>query len=668
MAVNVRLKHSSIDSREPVAADLLEGELALNINANSPAAYIKDSNGDIVQLAGAGSVTDEASVKKVGDNMTGDLTLGVVGTPVNTIEASGNVTLGEATGAAIALGFATGTTAQTIQIGTASAGPAVTVNSAGQGGGGATQNVMLLDTPLNIGTSALTPEVSITPAGEATFVGDVAVGPNDTNFAIPGHRINLDAANGQIIARSKGGAASFAAFTETGQDEDFPAYAIYNAAGTVVGRWKKDAEFAILDPILGTENVLLSPTGAATFAGTITTSTYDLTDPLGSGVHTTAGGSVIVQRADIGGRVFQGFNGTTELSTIFANGAASFAGDVTTSGGTTASQFNKLFGTYGVQVDSGTATGGYVFQGRENGTETSRIDSSGSASFASGAIVLSSDTTVYAGGFSAGSGSVLIYGTGAAQFNGGIYANAAASSGVIGGNFAGNDTSMTFPCIRARQFAAGGRAYQGMNAAGTETYYVGGSGDAGFAGTVTAVVVPPSDARFKENITPAKPQLADVVALGGLLKNYDWNDQAPLSEEIRAQRQLGLIAQEAAKVCPAIVKDIHKTKQGAVITPEEIIPAVVEPAHTIPAVTKEIPNPRPTKEGETITVEVTPAQEVPEKVITPEQVIPATYEELDDSYKGISQEALIMKLIGAVAELSAEVTALKAAKKARTTK
>jgi hypothetical protein len=143
-------------------------------------------------------------------------------------------------------------------------------------------------------------------------------------------------------------------------------------------------------------------------------------------------------------------------------------------------------------------------------------------------------------------------------------------------------------------------------------------GAATFSGTVTATVVPPSDARFKENIEPAKPQLADVVALGGLLKNYDWNDQAPLNEEIRSQRQLGLIAQEAAEVCPAIVKDIHRTK----------------------------------------TVEVTPAVTGPKgRVITE-----AVTQEEDDSYKGISQDALIMKLIGAVAELSAEVTALKAAK------
>ena len=144
-------------------------------------------------------------------------------------------------------------------------------------------------------------------------------------------------------------------------------------------------------------------------------------------------------------------------------------------------------------------------------------------------------------------------------------------------------------------------------------------GSASFAGNVSATVVPPSDARFKENIEPAKPQLADVVALGGLLKNYDWNDQAPLSEELRSQRQLGLIAQEAAEVCPSIVKDINRTKTV------EVKPAVTGP------------------KGRVITEAVT--------------------KEEDDSYKGISTDALIMKMLGAIAELSAEVAALKAKRK-----
>ena len=173
-----------------------------------------------------------------------------------------------------------------------------------------------------------------------------------------------------------------------------------------------------------------------------------------------------------------------------------------------------------------------------------------------------------------------------------------------GYEFVANQTVSTFGCFTGK-----------LN--GAETSKILADGSATFAGTVTATVVPPSDARFKENITPAKPQLADVVALGGLLKNYDWNDQAPLSEELRSQRQLGLIAQEAAEVCPAIVKDIHRTK----------------------------------------TVEVTPAVTGPKGRVLTEAVTQEVY----DSYKGISQDALIMKLIGAIAELKAELDELKGA-------
>jgi hypothetical protein len=150
----------------------------------------------------------------------------------------------------------------------------------------------------------------------------------------------------------------------------------------------------------------------------------------------------------------------------------------------------------------------------------------------------------------------------------------------------------------------------------TQNFVVYASGNATFNGTVTATVVPPSDARFKENITPAKPQLADVVALGGLLKNYDWNDQAPLNEELRSQRQLGLVAQEVAEVCPSIVKDINRTKTV------EVSPAVTGP------------------EGRVITEAVT--------------------KEEDDSYKGISTDVLIMKLIGAVTEQNAIIVDLEA--------
>ena len=94
-----------------------------------------------------------------------------------------------------------------------------------------------------------------------------------------------------------------------------------------------------------------------------------------------------------------------------------------------------------------------------------------------------------------------------------------------------------------------------------------------------------------------------------------------------------------------MVKTVARTKQGAELTPEQIIPAVYD-EKIIPAVEDE--------DGNIITPETT------EKVlVTPEQTIPATYEEVDDSYLALSTNALIMKLIGAVAELQAEVAALK---------
>ena len=58
MSVKIKLKHSSVANKAPQPSDLDNGELALNTNAASPAAYLKDSNGSIVKLAGAGAIGD----------------------------------------------------------------------------------------------------------------------------------------------------------------------------------------------------------------------------------------------------------------------------------------------------------------------------------------------------------------------------------------------------------------------------------------------------------------------------------------------------------------------------------------------------------------------------------------------------------------------------------
>ena len=130
------------------------------------------------------------------------------------------------------------------------------------------------------------------------------------------------------------------------------------------------------------------------------------------------------------------------------------------------------------------------------------------------------------------------------------------------------------------------RADAGLAANQVLTIYA--SGSATFAGNITAGNV--SDIKFKENIEAAPAQLADIEAFE--LKTFDWKDEAPISDELKAQRKLGLIAQEVEAICPEMVYEVA--------------------------------------------------------------------DQDDDSYKAINHDVLIMKLLGAVKELAAEVAALKA--------
>ena len=56
MATRIKLKNSTVLDKVPTTSDINVGELALNCNTGSPAAYIQDSDGNIVKLAGAGSI------------------------------------------------------------------------------------------------------------------------------------------------------------------------------------------------------------------------------------------------------------------------------------------------------------------------------------------------------------------------------------------------------------------------------------------------------------------------------------------------------------------------------------------------------------------------------------------------------------------------------------
>jgi len=235
--------------------------------------------------------------------------------------------------------------------------------------------------------------------------------------------------------------------------------------------------------------------------------------------------------------------GTNEITLNATSGTATFAG-VVYSGG---NAFNG--GADGSRLSPGgaiyaSAGSGNLWTGYTTGTTapTSSINMAGAASFAAGELTIDINGSLISGGSSYFGGSIQTVGSG--TFGGGTQVNGDMRKSTATGTLklAVLDDSL--------------RLFNTPVSYNDWTIYLGTDGSANFSGTVTATVVPPSDARFKENIAPAKPQLSDVVALGGILKNYNWNSEAPVNDEIRAQRQLGLIAQEAAEICPDLVKEL----------------------------------------------------------------------------------------------------------------
>jgi hypothetical protein len=89
VAIKIKLKHSATANKAPLPSDLDAGELALNTNAASPAAYLKDSAGNIVKLAGAGAVgaTDATTTAK-GVVQLADATAVTAGTAGRVVDAA----------------------------------------------------------------------------------------------------------------------------------------------------------------------------------------------------------------------------------------------------------------------------------------------------------------------------------------------------------------------------------------------------------------------------------------------------------------------------------------------------------------------------------------------------------------------------------------------------
>ena len=61
MTIRIRTKHSAVQDREPQAADLVAGELAVNIHEDSAAIYLLDSAGAVRKIAAAASANAPAN-------------------------------------------------------------------------------------------------------------------------------------------------------------------------------------------------------------------------------------------------------------------------------------------------------------------------------------------------------------------------------------------------------------------------------------------------------------------------------------------------------------------------------------------------------------------------------------------------------------------------------
>lgn len=216
MSLNIKLKRSSVSGSTPTAAQLEDGELGVNYNANDPAIYLKDSAGSVVRIAGenaAGGYWNRSGTT-LSPSTSGDVleTDGNIRTTASIIQCKDNPYQGANTGTQLRngafvasgassnflfLGYTTGTSGQTISIfGDGSilcgsnpfegGGTGVSINPAGLFRASAVSGSPLWQGYLN-GTT--TPTSTITSQGSATLAGDLTIAgriqhSGDTNTAI----------------------------------------------------------------------------------------------------------------------------------------------------------------------------------------------------------------------------------------------------------------------------------------------------------------------------------------------------------------------------------------------------------------------------------------------------------------------------------------------------
>ena len=642
MTIPLRIKHSSVSGKAPQPEDLRAGELALNINEETPAAYFKDSAGNVIKIAGpdvadgrylklnsdAGAQvvqsTDETEFKgltehgggiKINGGASAEDTIVASNTGLPTggmlFNATNRMLLGNP-GKNNGLNVVAGELdkskmASALRVDFASTGHTEEVNGIvsdiTQNTGAPEVNIFKANNP----TAQLTANIlcgfrSVVNSNKATAAYNFYAGGLASNYFKGSTYI------GGSTARN-----TLELFKSTLTEEQLEAFEIGKIAvpssvsspgdGKYARAWYYDQQSAEDQALIDSgeidypkhlqaatftdtfalgdnSNINLKDNGDIESALSISVGKLDETSTTSQGVNLTNGGFVKVQKPEgATGTLWYGYQGTTLTSQITAGGTISTLGSVITEGkfrvdGTENVNDEALVIKQGDTTQAAISTNGNAVFTRVQATNNVTISGSN----------VTSATTL---NIEAGGSGALVFKSSNANNNYSFVAN---------GDIEGR---LRFNLLEQN------RVYEFPNKNGTLALV-----------SDIAKIMVGEDSKFKENITPAKSQLADVVALGGMLKNYDWSNKAPLSKEARSQHQLGLIADEAELVCPDAIVTVPCITQG-----EELSPAIID------------------SDG-------CETQE-------------ATFGVIDESYKAVSQDILVMKLLGAVAELKAEVDALK---------
>lgn len=208
MSVRIKLKNSVVRDKAPVPADLEIGEVAINAHVDSPSAYIKNSAGAIVKLAGAGSIsTPDATAAAKGIVQLADAAAVTAGTAGRVVDAAQLKAVSDAddwtrTGTEISPKVAGDSvfTSGSVKVGGTTAAPNLQIKA--DGGIVANTNGLVYDAAqkrLGIGTASPTTSlhlggsssqtIRINSATSATFVG-----ANGHITQIAGNRNPIDGA------------------------------------------------------------------------------------------------------------------------------------------------------------------------------------------------------------------------------------------------------------------------------------------------------------------------------------------------------------------------------------------------------------------------------------------------------------------------------------------